>query len=75
MKLCEVVDIYPNLEMCAQDPSAQFIIFCSPSILAEKRTISSPFQSCVLDTFFCLGGFGSYRRLWTYNAVHFSEVH
>src|SRR6266849_9690111 len=30
---------------------------------------------CVLDTFFCLGGFGSYRRLWTYNAVHFSEVH
>jgi hypothetical protein len=32
-------------------------------------------QSCVLDTFFCLGGFGSYRRLWSYNAVHFSEVH
>src|SRR2546421_3845559 len=31
--------------------------------------------TCVLDTFFCLGGFGSYRRLWTYNAVHFSEVH
>src|SRR5438132_6904837 len=30
---------------------------------------------CVLDTFFCLGGFGSYRRLWPYNAVHFSEVH
>jgi len=35
----------------------------------------NPLLSCVLDTFFCLGGFGSYRRLWTYNAVHFSEVH
>jgi len=30
---------------------------------------------CVLDTFFCLGWFGPYRRLWPHNAIHFSEVH
>ena len=34
-----------------------------------------PFPGCVLDTFFCLGWFGPYRRLWPHNAIHFSEVH
>ena len=32
-------------------------------------------ERCVLDTFFCLGWFGPYRRLWPHNAIHFSEVH
>ena len=40
-----------------------------------RRLLLALVTLCVLDTFFCLGGFGSYRRLWTYNAVHFSEVH
>jgi hypothetical protein len=31
--------------------------------------------TCVLDTFFCLGWFGSYRRLWPHNTIHFGEVH
>src|SRR6266511_159704 len=30
---------------------------------------------CVLDTFFCLGWFGSYTRLWPHNTRHFGEVH
>src|SRR6266487_2967632 len=28
-------------------------------------------HTCVLDTFFCLGWFGPYRRLWPHNAIHF----
>jgi len=37
--------------------------------------LTPPLIACVLDTFFCLGWFGPYRRLWPHNAIHFSEVH
>ena len=41
----------------------------------EELTLLPPKEGCVLDTFFCLGWFGLYRRLWPHNTIHFSEVH
>ena len=32
-------------------------------------------QSCVLDTFFHLGGFGLYTQLGPHDTIHFGEVH
>jgi hypothetical protein len=46
---------------------------CLPA--GADRTRSLIQTICVLDTFFCLGWFGLYRRLWPHNTIHFGEVH
>jgi len=61
-----------DLHMPALDGHTLYALMRQQSPDLCQRMI---FVTCVLDTFFCLGWFGPYRRLWPHNAIHFSEVH